>query len=234
MCDSLGLSFNGMRDMLQLVKQYDSSLSAAGYVGSRDADRNMKSWAIVRAVAVAALAPSQLVRIQRSTTKYAETVEGAVEKAGEAKELKFFIRGSVDEQQQQNPGSAMNNRKQEERVFVHPSSFNFSVGNYYCPFLVFHSMVRTSKPFLRDVSECSAYSLLLFGGSIEVRATEGVVVIDDWVKLDAKARIAALIGGLRQRVDQLMEKKIEDPSIELANTNEMKLIVKLLVSDGHG
>jgi ATP-dependent RNA helicase DHX57 len=226
-CDSLGLSFNGMRDMMQLVKQYDSSLSAAGYVGSRDADRNMKSWSIIRAVAVAALAPSQLVRIQRSTTKYVETVEGAVEKDGEAKELKFFIRGSIDEQQQEAS-------KQDERVFIHPSSFNFSVGNYYCPFLVFHSMVRTSKPFLRDVSECSAYSLLLFGGSLEVRATEGVVVIDGWVKLDAKARIAALIGGLRQRVDQLMEKKIEDPTFEVANTNEMKLIVKLLLTDGHG
>lgn len=87
---------------------------------------------------------------------------------------------------------------------------------------------------LRDVSECSAYSLLLFGGDLEVRATEGVVVVDDWVKLDAKARIAALIGGLRQRVDLLMEKKIEDPSFELANTNEMLLIVKLLLTDGHG
>lgn len=87
---------------------------------------------------------------------------------------------------------------------------------------------------LRDVSECSAYSLLLFGGDLEVRATEGVVVVDDWVKLDAKPRIAALIGGLRQRVDLLMEKKIEDPSFELANTNEMLLIVKLLLTDGHG
>lgn len=147
LCDSLGLSFNGMRDMAQLVRQYDSSLSAAGYVGSRESDRNMKSWTIIRTVAVAALAPSQLVRIQRSTTKYVETVEGAVEKDGEARELKFFIRGSVDEQQE--AGDRKN--KQDERVFIHPSSFNFSVGNYYCPFLVFHSMVRTSKPFLRYV-----------------------------------------------------------------------------------
>jgi len=95
-------------------------------------------------------------------------------------------------------------------------------------------MVRTSKPFLRDVSECAAYSLLLFGGDLEVRATEGIVVVDNWVKLDTKARIGSLIGGLRQRVDSLLAKKIDTPSFEIANTNEMKLIVKLLVSDGHG
>ena len=135
---------------MQLVNQYDSSLRAAGYAASKEADRNATSWSIIRAVAVAALAPSQLVRIQRSSTKYVETVEGAVEKDGLAKELKFFIRGSVEEQQE----AVVTNSKQDERVFIHPSSFNFAVGNYYCPFLVFHSMVRTSKPFLRDVSEC--------------------------------------------------------------------------------
>ena len=168
--------------------------------------------------------------MHRPTTKYAETVEGAVEKAGVAKELKFFIRGS-DEDQRQAMGT---NNRQDERVFIHPSSFNFAVGSYYCPWLVYHSMVRTSKPFLRDVSECSAYSLLLFGGDLEVQANEGTVTINKWVQFDAKARIGSLIGGLRQRVDSLLKKKIDDPEFDLAGTSEMKLIVKLLVSDGHG
>jgi len=230
LCDSLGLSFNGMRDIAQLVKQYDSSLRAAGYAASKEADRNSNSWMIIRACAVAALAPSQLVRVQRPSAKYVETVEGAMEKDGVAKELKFFIRGSVEDQQ-----AALNahNNKNEERVFVHPSSFAFSVGSYYCPWLVYHSMVRTSKPFLRDVSECSAYALLLFN-DLEVQAKEGVIVIDNWVKLAAKARIGSLVGGLRSRVDSLLTKKIDDPSFELAGTSEMKLVVKLLVTDGHG
>jgi ATP-dependent RNA helicase DHX57 len=231
LCDSLGLGFNTMRDMKQLVNQYDASLRAAGYVPSKDADRNIKSWSIIRACAVAALAPSQLVRLQRPTTKYDQTVEGAVEKDGQAKELKFFIRGSAEEKQQQTYATR---NKEEERVFVHPSSFNFSVGNYYCPWLVYHSMVRTAKPFLRDVSECSAYSLLLFAGELEVLATEGIVVIDGWVKLDAKARIGSLVGGLRQRLDSLLARKIEDPEFELTTTIEMQLIVKLLMTDGHG
>jgi ATP-dependent RNA helicase DHX57 len=232
LCDSLGLSFTGMRDMMQLVKQYNSSLNAAGYVASKDADRNMKSWRIIRTCAVAALAPSQLVRVQRSAAKYDKTIEGAVEKDGLAKELKLFIRPSIEDHPEQ--AITQNNRQGEERVFIHPSSFNFAVGSYACPWLVYHSLVRTSKPFLRDVSECTAYSLLLFAGDLEVQATEGVVVIDKWVKLEAKARIGSLIGGLRQKVDDLLAKKIDDPSVDLANTNEMKLIVKLLVTDGLG
>jgi ATP-dependent RNA helicase DHX57 len=231
LCDSLGLGFNSMRDMKQLANQYDASLRAAGYVPSKDADRNIKSWSIIRACAVAALAPSQLVRLQRPTTKYDQTVEGAVEKDGEARELKFFIRVNVEETRQQ---ARATGSKDEERVFVHPSSNNFAVGNYYCPWLVYHSMFRTTKPFLRDVSECSAYSLLLFAGELEVLATEGTVIIDGWVKLDARARIGSLVGGLRQRLDSLLARKIEDPSFELASTIEMRLIVKLLVTDGHG
>ena len=230
MCENLGLSLNGMRDMMQLVNQYDSSLRAAGFADSKDADRNKNSWTIIRTCAVAALAPSQLVRVHRPSAKYAATVEGAVEKAGVAKELKFFIR-RVDEDETQSLGAPY---KQEERVFIHPSSFNFAVGSYYCPWLVYHTLVRTSKPFLRDVSECSAYSLLLFGGDLEVLANEGTVVINKWVKLEAKARIGSLVGGLRQRMDVLLKQKIDDPQFDLASTKEMSLIVKLLVSDGHG
>lgn len=229
LCDSLGLSFVGMKDATQLFKQYDSNLSAAGYFPSKEADRNLKSWRIIRSCVCSALSPSQLVRVQRPSTKYVETVEGAMEKDGEAKELKFFIRPNDDEKQ-----VLTANSKQQERVFIHPSSFNFAVGSYSCPWLVYFSMVRTSKPFLRDVSECSAYALLLFGGQLEVQAKKEVVVVDGWVHLNAKARIGALIGGLRDKVDDLLAKKIDDPSFELASTSEMKLIVKLLVTDGLG
>ena len=52
LCESLGLSFNGMKDLAQLVKQYDSSLNTAGYFASKDADRNMNSWRTICACAV--------------------------------------------------------------------------------------------------------------------------------------------------------------------------------------
>jgi ATP-dependent RNA helicase DHX57 len=95
-------------------------------------------------------------------------------------------------------------------------------------------MVRTSKPFLRDATECSAYSLLLFGGQLDVQARNNVITIDGWVQLSANARIGALIRGLRNKMDDLLSQKIKDPMLDISNTTEMKLIVKLIVTDGLG
>jgi ATP-dependent RNA helicase DHX57 len=225
-CESLGLSFTGMRDMLQVYSQLNSSLVTAGFNATMDSNRNGQSWRIIHSCAVAAMSPGQLVKVRKPALKYAETAEGAQEKDGEARELKFFVRidGSVND----------SGRENEEMVFIHPSSANFSNGNYSCPYLVFNSMVRTSKPFLRDVTECSAYSLLLFGGELDVRASKSVIMVDGWAELSANARIGSLVAGLRTRVDALLERKVADPSFEIAASDEMLLIVKLIVTDGLG
>jgi ATP-dependent RNA helicase DHX57 len=226
-CDEFGLSYNVLRDMAQLARQLDSSLVAAGFPSSKTADLHQSSLRIIHTCAVSAMAPSQLVKVRRPATKYQETAEGAREKDGEAKELSFFVRtdDAIDE---------ATGRVKDERVFIHPSSINFHNGNYSCPFLVYHSMVRTSKPFLRDVTECSAYALLLFGGELEIKASKGVVIVDGWVELAANARIGSLMGGLRRRMDSLLTDKIKDPSMDISTCDEMKLIVKLIVTDGLG
>lgn len=236
-CDLIGLNVNGMRDMKQLVNQLHASLAAAGYDLTEESDRNFKSWRIIRACAVAALAPSQLVRVHRPSTKYAETIGGAKEKDGEAKELKFFIQASDDSPKSDGSRDGMQYHHHgvaEERVFIHPASANFATGNFSCPWLVFHEMLRTSKAFLRDCTECSAYALLLFGGKLEVQASNGVIVVADWVRLAANARIGALIGGLRKMIDELLTRKIGDPKFDIASTVEMKLVRSLLVTDGLG
>lgn len=232
--ESLGLSFTGMREMLQLANHLDSSLSSAGYTRSKEADRNGRSMRVMQACIASALAPMQLVKIVRPKTKYAETAEGALEKDGEARGLKFFVRaGQNIVNSEPNQGTELR-RDQEERVFVHPSSFLFSEGNYSVPWLVYNSLVRTSKAFLRDVTECNAYALLLFGGELEVKAAKETVVVDSYVTLSANPRIASLVGGLREKFDDLLQRKIEHPSFDLAATEEMKVIVKLVQTDGLG
>lgn len=242
-CDLIGLNAQSMRDMKQLVNQLRSSLTAAGYDSSEESDRNMKSWRIIRACAVAALAPSQMVRVHRPSTKYVETIGGSKEKDGEAKELKFYIRpsdGSSPKSKDSEADGSLHSINHhyhgiaEERVFVHPSSANFATGNFSCPWLVYHEMIRTSKAFLRDCTECSSYALLLFGGKLEVQASNGVIVVADWVRLAANARIGALIGGLRKIIDELLTRKIQDPAFDIASTVEMKLVRSLLVTDGLG
>ena len=69
---------------------------------------------------------------------------------------------------------------------------------------------------------------------MEVQASQGLVVMDGYVRCSAAARIGALMGGLRGRVDALLEQKIVDPGLDLGGSEEMKIIVRLLMSDGMG
>ncbi|KAL9179117.1 hypothetical protein ACHAXT_000159 [Thalassiosira profunda] len=227
-CEKYGLAFNSMRDMLALARQLDSSLTTSGFHPSRECNRSGQSGRIVRSMLVASLSPTQVVRVQRPSTKYTETVEGSIEKEGKAKELKFFIRGGSDGSSGGEGSGDVRVRDgaKEERVFIHPSSHNFAVGSYSCPWLVYHRLVRTSKAFVSDATECNPYALLLFGGAMEVRASQGLIVLDDWIRLSANARIGSLIGGLRQKVDELLERKVADPSLDIAGSTEMKLITE--------
>ena len=105
-------------------------------------------------------------------------------------------------------------------------------GKYTCPWLVYNKMVHTTKPFLMDITECSSYSLLLFGGKIEVQAVEERIIIDGWVTLSAAPRIGALVGALRKKIDELLVRKISEPRLNVSETKEMKLLINLLTSDG--
>jgi hypothetical protein len=211
-----------MKEMKQLVQQLNTSLSSLGFIQNGECDINANSWRVVRAVIVSALAPAQIIRVQRPTTKYTETIEGAVEKDGKAQDFKFFM------------CSGENSSNSEERVFIHPGCSMFSVGTFSCPWLVYHRMVRTSKAYIHDATECSAYALLMFGGKIEVQASKGLVVLDNRIELSANARIGSLIGGLRKKIDSLLEKKVADPSLEITDSPEMRLVVNLLRFDGLG
>jgi len=87
---------------------------------------------------------------------------------------------------------------------------------------------------VRDITECSSYDLLLFGGNIEVLASNNLIQIDSYVHLSANARIGALVGGLRKKIDEILSKKISDPQYDVTDSVEMKIIVKLLRTDGLG
>jgi ATP-dependent RNA helicase DHX57 len=263
-CDNMGLNGNGMRDMRTLVKQYDGALSSLGFssgggggrfshgAGPSSANANGHSWRAVRACVVAALAPHQLVRVQRPSAKYAETSEGAVAKDVNAKEVRFFVRASDVDANANGSGSGIASEIgvqapakgykttryhdiPEEQVFLHPSSNCFATGVFSCPWLVYHELVRTSKPFLRDATEASSYALLLFGGSLDIQASKGTIVVDHYVRLAASPRIGALIGGLRSHMDALLEQKVANPqAIDMASSDVMTTVVQLIVSDGLG
>jgi len=243
-CGKLGLSEQGMREMKQLRDQLDGSLRSAGFHDSKNSNRNGEKWRVVRSCVVSALSPAGLVRVERSSAKYDETMGGAVEKDGEARELKFFVPKGVkdasDNQEQQAEAQAAKsafkqrsfNGVEIERVFVHPSSINFGVGRYHCPWVVFFSMVTTAKPYLRDLSECSGYGLLLLGGELEVSASEGKINVGGFARFSATPRIASLLRALREKLDELLSIKAANVDFAIEDEAVMKAVVKLLVNDG--
>lgn len=50
------------------------------------------------------------------------------------------------------------------RVFLHPSSVNFSCGKFESGWLAYSEIVETSKVFVRESSMVPVYAVLLFGG----------------------------------------------------------------------
>ncbi|GKY91476.1 hypothetical protein MPSEU_000119900 [Mayamaea pseudoterrestris] len=225
LCESIGLNLPAMKEIEQLGKLLDSALTSIGFRASAEADRNLNSPRIIQACAVSAMSPAQLVKVVRPKTTYDETAQGAKEKDNRSRDLKFFIRLLSD-------GTTEGTR--EEQVYVHPASSNFSTGTYSCPWLVYFQLLRTSKAFLRDVTECSPYALLLLGGPLTVQASKDLILIDNWAALSANARIGSLVGGLRKQIDALLAAKTADASMDISNTDAMKLITSILKTDGIG
>lgn len=151
--------------------------------------------------------------VRRPETRYAETEHGAIARDAAAREMRLFTRSG-------------------ERVFVHPASVNFQEAQYESPFVVFHEKVQTTKAFLRDTTVVSAYALLLFGGNIGVDHEGATITVDDWLRFRAPARIAVLIRELRRALDAVLERKIANPDLDIANSPVLRVIAELLESDG--
>lgn len=118
------------------------------------------------------------------------------------------------------------------RVFIHPASVNFDVGKFESGWLVYSDIVQTSKVFVRESSMIPVYAVLLFGGLVTVHHEDGIIKVDNWAAFKAPARIGVLVRELRHEVSQLLWKKIQDPSTDLAQSKLIDAMHQLLSSDG--
>ncbi|OVA04113.1 Helicase [Macleaya cordata] len=117
-------------------------------------------------------------------------------------------------------------------VHIHPSSINSSIKIYRYPFLVYLEKVETNKVFLRDTSIISPYSILLFGGPMNIQHQTGLVSIDGWLKLSAPAQIAVLFKELRLTLHSVLKELIRKPEISAVVENEVvRSIVHLLLEE---
>nr|APO15850.1 helicase [Sesuvium portulacastrum] len=98
-------------------------------------------------------------------------------------------------------------------VHIHPSSINSDSKAFQYPFLVFLEKVETNKVFLRDTTIISPYSLLLFGGTINVQHQMGLVTVDSWLNVAVPAQTAVLFKELRSMLQYVLNDLINKPQV---------------------
>ncbi|XP_027113217.2 DExH-box ATP-dependent RNA helicase DExH7, chloroplastic-like isoform X1 [Coffea arabica] len=117
-------------------------------------------------------------------------------------------------------------------VHIHRSSVNSGLKTFQYPFLVFLEKVETNKVYLRDTTIISPYSILLFGGSINVQHQTGLVFVDDWLKMAAPAQTGVLFKQLRLTLHSILKGLISKPQAVSVTSNEvLRSIINLFLEE---
>lgn len=124
-------------------------------------NENSENMRIIKGVICAGLYPN-ICRAVHPDKRYTQVSEGAIPKVANPKDIKYFTI--------------------QDRVFLHGASVNFSTNAYESPWLAFLSQVKTNKISIRDSTMVSAYSLLLFGGEINVDRKNEFIFVGSWIK----------------------------------------------------
>ncbi|KAG1713183.1 hypothetical protein DVH05_000903 [Phytophthora capsici] len=220
-CRDIGLSYDTMESILDLKHQYLQQLDNIGFYEASNADNlneNSDAPRIIKAALCAGLY-ANVAQVVYPEQKYFQAAHGVVEEDHNAKQIRYFVRSATE-------------AGQRERVFLHPSSCNFSQNNYDSPWLLYTELVQTSKIFVRESTMVNPYALLLFGGQLEVIHEKNLLTLDGFIRFNAVARIGVLIKSIRQHLDRLLMEKIADPSVDIAQSELVTAISHLLKSEG--
>ena len=220
-CDQNYLSSRILDDISSNRSQYLSSLKEAGFLPSTyhsNTHHSLNSLnsntALIRALIAGAFNP-QVARIDFPDKKFAPSMSGAVELDPEARTIKFF-------------------NQDNGRVFVHPSSTLFDAQGFQggSVYLGYFNKMETKKLFIRELTPFNAYSLLLFSGPITLDTLGRGLIVDGWLRLRGWARIGVLVSRLRMMLDEVLAKKIDNPSLDLSNVEIVAVVRKLVEFDG--
>ncbi|XP_053316891.1 putative ATP-dependent RNA helicase DHX57 isoform X2 [Spea bombifrons] len=236
-CRDNFLSIRTMQEIASLKRQFTELLSDIGFVkeGLRareiekrwahngdgvleatgeEANANAENIKLISAMLCAALYPN-VVQVKSPEGKFQVTRAGAVKTQPKAEELKFVT-------------------KNDGYVHIHPSSVNYQVRHFDSPYLVYHEKIKTSRVFVRDCSMVSVYPLLLFGGgqvNVELHRGEFLISLDDgWIRFAAVSyQVAELVKELRSELDQLLQDKIKNPTVDLCTCPRGSRIIAMIV-----
>uniref|UniRef100_A0A7N6BTK6 RNA helicase n=1 Tax=Anabas testudineus TaxID=64144 RepID=A0A7N6BTK6_ANATE len=112
---------------------------------------------------------------------------------------------------------------------VHPSSVNRNLQTH--GWLLYQEKVKYTKIYLRDTTLISPFPLLLFGGDIDIQHRERLISLDGWIHFQAPVRIGVIFKHLRRLMDSLLEKKLENPKMNLEGERTIQVILDLIKSE---
>ncbi|XP_023264416.1 ATP-dependent RNA helicase DHX29 [Seriola lalandi dorsalis] len=112
---------------------------------------------------------------------------------------------------------------------VHPSSVNRNLQTH--GWLLYQEKVKYTKIYLRDTTLISPFPMLLFGGDIDIQHRERLITLDSWIHFQAPVRIGVIFKHLRKLMDSLLEKKLENPRMNLEGERTIQMILDLIKSE---
>lgn len=224
-CDENFLNHQTMLDIASNRSQYLDSLRETGFLPvsrsrynapelPESLTKNNANDILIRALIAGSFTP-QVARIQLPEQKFASSSTGALAIDPEARTIKYFTNDNG-------------------RVFVHPSSTVFEATAFPggARFMAFFGKMATSKVFLRDCTPVNAYSLLLFGGRVEVDTSGRGITVDGWIRLRGWGRIGILVQRLRAMLDGALEGMIDNPGMVGEFEEVVGCVVGLVEGDG--
>lgn len=112
---------------------------------------------------------------------------------------------------------------------VHPSSVNRMLQTH--GWLLYQEKVKYTKIYLRDTTLISPFPMLLFGGDIDIQHRERLITLDGWIHFQAPVRIGVIFKHLRKLMDALLEKKMENPKMNLEDERTIQVLLELMKSE---
>ncbi|CAN4089642.1 unnamed protein product [Withania somnifera] len=125
--------------------------------------------------------------------------------------------------------------KEVGKVEIHPASVNAGAHPFPLPYLVYSEKVKTSSIYIRDSTNISDYSLLMFGGNLTPsKSGDGIEMLGGYLHFSASKSVLDLIKKLRGELDKILKRKIEEPRFDVSVEGKgvVAAVVELLHSQG--
>ncbi|CAD7923926.1 unnamed protein product [Amoebophrya sp. A120] len=258
----LGISSESLKEAAKLQQQHLSALRNLGFLtreqtpphsaiqSPQQEPTSNTRWYMLRAACVAAFF---LVKAKKPEVTYKKLASGATVQVPIKPELvrffplqrdPFFFKDKIVD-----PAKPFGNQPgQNIRYFVNHNSVFFSEApglqsHYICHTDIFGS---NDKMFIEANSEASPLAVLLLGNFSEIEFRQDGLVVVDQGKLvftttggqqaaSANTVISQLVHVLRHELlEELLQRKIENPKLQLEASPIVKAVAELLGTDGMG